>query len=129
MTQSTPPAGGNTLAPERPSSQPDSPIGKDATATQAPTHIEITTHKPGSPKPLPTPDGDFYHFKELLSEDERKVLDDVRTFMETKVQPIINDYWLRDEFPFELIPEFKKLGYAGVGIDGYGCYGGTQLLF
>jgi alkylation response protein AidB-like acyl-CoA dehydrogenase len=122
MTQSTPPAGSSTLAPERPSPQPDQIIGK-----QAPSRIEISPKH--EPKPLPAVDSDFYHFRELLSEDEQKVLRDVREFMETKVQPIINDYWLRDEFPFELIPEFKKLGYAGVGIDGHGCYGGTQLLF
>ena len=35
----------------------------------------------------------------------------------------------KTEGSFELIPELKKLGYAGVDIDGYGCYGGSQLLF
>src|SRR4029450_6257643 len=88
-----------------------------------------TAIKHSDPKPLPAPNADFYHFYELLSDKERKVLADVRTSMETKVQPIINDYWIRDEFPFELLPEFKKLGYAGIGIDGYGCYGGSQTLF
>jgi hypothetical protein len=29
---------------------------------------------------------------------------DVRAFMETKVQPVINKYWSDDAFPFEVLP-------------------------
>src|SRR4029453_17966184 len=52
----------------------------------------------------------------------------VREYMETKVQPIINKYWVEDSFPFELLPSFKELGIAGLGIQGYGCPGGSPLL-
>src|SRR5262245_22151727 len=52
----------------------------------------------------------------------------VREYMETKVQAIINKYWVEDSFPFELLPSFKELGIAGSGIDGYGCPGGSPLL-
>ena len=52
----------------------------------------------------------------------------VRDYMETKVQPIINKYWVEDSFPFELLPSFKELGIAGLGIHGYGCPGGSPLL-
>src|SRR5262245_31848920 len=48
--------------------------------------------------------------------------------MEAKVQPIINKYWVADSFPFELLPSFKELGIAGLGINGYGCPGGSPLL-
>src|SRR5215471_17792883 len=48
--------------------------------------------------------------------------------METKVQPIINKYWVEDAFPFELLPAIKELNIGGVGIEGYGCRGGGQLL-
>ncbi len=41
--------------------------------------------------------------------------------MEKEVKPIVNDYWLRDQFPFELIPKFKELNICGVTYDGYGC--------
>ena len=44
------------------------------------------------------------------------------------VAPIINKYWVEDAFPFELLPAFKELSLAGVGIQGYGCFGGSQLL-
>jgi hypothetical protein len=33
----------------------------------------------------------------------------VRAFMESKVAPIINKYWVDDAFPFELLPAFKNL--------------------
>src|SRR5262250_2329987 len=80
------------------------------------------------PKPLPAPNSDFYHLAETLSADELAVLKKVRAFMESKVASIINKYWIDDAFPFELLPAFKELGLAGVGIEGYGCFGGSQLL-
>jgi alkylation response protein AidB-like acyl-CoA dehydrogenase len=53
----------------------------------------------------------------------------LRTFVETKVQPIINKYWADDAFPFELLPSFEELGIGGLGFEGYGCAGGSQKLF
>jgi glutaryl-CoA dehydrogenase len=79
-------------------------------------------------KQLPAPDSDFYRYADLLKADEQAVLQKVRTFMESKVQPIINKYWVEDAFPFELLPAFKELKLAGVGIQGYECFGGNQLL-
>ena len=62
------------------------------------------------PKPLPVPNSDFYHLAETLHADELAVLKKVRTFMESKVAPIINKFWVEDAFPFELLPAFKELG-------------------
>jgi glutaryl-CoA dehydrogenase len=81
-----------------------------------------------APKQLPTPNSDFYHFADTLSADERAILQKVRTFMESKVQPIINKYWVEDAFPFEVLPAFKELNIGGLGYEGYGCAGGSQLL-
>ena len=47
--------------------------------------------------------------------------------MEAEVKPVINDYWEKAEFPFELIPKLAKLGVAGAGIKGYGCPGLSPL--
>jgi len=80
------------------------------------------------PKPLPAPNGDFFKFAEDLPAEEMAIVKKVREYMETKVQPIINKYWVEDSFPFELLPSFKDLGIAGSGIDGYGCPGGSPLL-
>jgi alkylation response protein AidB-like acyl-CoA dehydrogenase len=79
-------------------------------------------------KPLPPPNSDFYQLAETLPPDELATLRQVRSFMETKVAPIINKYWVEDSFPFELIPAFKELNIGGLGMQGYGCRGGSALL-
>jgi glutaryl-CoA dehydrogenase len=75
------------------------------------------------------PVSDFYEITETLSSDELETLKRVRAFMETKVAPIINKYWAEDAFPFELLPAVAKLGIGGLGLEGYGCRGGSQQLF
>src|SRR3984885_12235130 len=85
--------------------------------------------KTTAPKPVPAPDGDFYLLIELLNPEEKALVKKVRTYMETKVQPIINNYWADDAFPFELLPSFKEVGIGGLGYEGYGCAGGSQKLF
>src|SRR6201998_907691 len=78
-------------------------------------------------KALPQPNSDFYQLTETLPADELAALKQVRTFMETKVQPIITKYWVEDSFPFELLPAIKELNLGGVGLEGYGCRGGGGL--
>ena len=81
------------------------------------------------PKPLPPPNSDFYQLVDLLTAEERALVKKVRTYMETKVQPIINKYWSDDAFPFELLPSFKELQLGGLGFEGYGCAGGSHFCF
>jgi len=80
-------------------------------------------------KPLPPPNSDFYQLAETLKADELAVVKQVRAFMETKVAPIITKYWAEDAFPFELLPAFKELNVGGLAMQGYGCRGGSALLF
>ena len=80
-------------------------------------------------KPLPAPNSDFYQLADVLTADEKAIVKKVRTYMESKVQPIINKYWSEDAFPFELLPSFKELQLGGLGFKGYGCAGGSQKLF
>jgi glutaryl-CoA dehydrogenase len=81
------------------------------------------------PKPLPQPNSDFYDLASTLSAEEQALVKQVRTFMETKVDPIINKYWADDAFPFELVPGLKALNIGGLGLKGYGCRGGSAKLF
>jgi len=78
---------------------------------------------------LPTPNSDFYEHAETLNPQELTLLKQVRAFMEEKVAPVIDKYWAEDAFPFELLPAFKELNIGGLGLEGYGCRGGTQKLF
>src|SRR6201992_1013241 len=88
-----------------------------------------TASKTIAPKPVPVPNGDFYQLIELLTPEEKAVIAKVRTYMQAKVQPIINKYWSDDAFPFELLPSFKEIAIGGLGYEGYGCAGGSQKLY
>jgi glutaryl-CoA dehydrogenase len=76
----------------------------------------------------PPIDGDFYRIADLLDPKERVVAQRVREFMEAEVAPIIEDYWVRDKFPFEIIPKIAGVGIGGIGYEGYGAAGGSMLL-
>jgi len=73
-------------------------------------------------------ESDFYSLELLLDPDGRQLLHRVREFMEKEVEPIINRYWTREEFPREIIPAMSELGLAGLAYSGYGCRGGGCLL-
>src|SRR5258707_13839561 len=79
-------------------------------------------------KALPQPNSDFYQLLETLPAEELAVLNQVRTFMETKGAPIITKYWVEDSFPFELLPAIKELNIGGVAMNGYGCRGRSAQL-
>ena len=66
---------------------------------------------------------DYYLLEEMLSDEERGIRDKVRAFADREVIPIINDYWEKAEFPFEIIPKLAELNVAGFTIEGYGCPG------
>src|ERR1700727_1917835 len=73
-------------------------------------------------------DADFYLLEQTLEPEGRQLLHRVREFMEKSVQPVINHYWTREEFPFDLMGDFRQLGIAGQLYQGYGCPGGGFLL-
>ncbi|MGB3185564.1 MAG: acyl-CoA dehydrogenase family protein [Ornithinimicrobium sp.] len=75
-----------------------------------------------------TPASDFLAFEMLLDDEEREVLARVRDFMTTAVEPVINDYWVRAEFPHDLVPGMAELGIAGLPHDAPGCPGRSALL-
>ena len=71
---------------------------------------------------------DFYDLEALLDDEDRALLHRVRAFMDAEVQPIINEYWTRAEFPRQLIPGLAELGIAGTQFSGYGSPGKSALL-
>lgn len=82
-----------------------------------------------SDKALPEADGDFYQLSRILGPEDNAIRLRLRAFMEKEVQPIINDYWERDAFPFELLPKIADLHIAGLPYHGYGCPGKSNTLF
>jgi glutaryl-CoA dehydrogenase len=71
---------------------------------------------------------DFYDLEALLDEQDRDALMRVRAFMDEQVEPIINEYWTRAQFPRQLIPGLAELGIAGAQYSGYGCPGRSSLF-
>src|ERR1700674_5036113 len=76
--------------------------------------------------PSPT---DLYNIDHLLNEQERKVRDDVRIFVQERVQPIIGQHFEAGTFPHQLVPELAKLGLFGMHLSGYGCAGLNSLCY
>jgi len=74
------------------------------------------------------PVSDFLGFELLLDDDDRELLARVRTHMASVVEPVINEYWTRAQFPHDLLPGFAGLGIAGLQYDGAGCPGRSSLL-
>ena len=71
---------------------------------------------------------DFYGIEQLLTDAGRDAVRRTREFLVKEVEPVINGYWTREEFPHHLIPQIASLGIAGVAYEGYGCPGGGPLL-
>ena len=75
----------------------------------------------------PLAGSDIYLTDELLGDEERAVRDRVRRFSDEEVAPVINGYWERAEFPFELVPKLARLDVCGGTIQGHGCPGLSPL--
>ncbi len=70
---------------------------------------------------LPPIDGDFYNLDLKLTDEQREIQMRVRNFMEDEIRPLVNEYWKKDQFPFEVIEKFRDLNIVGVPYEGYGC--------
>lgn len=77
---------------------------------------------------VPPIDADFYDISERLTDEDRAIQLKVRSFMEHEVSPIVNEFWLHDEFPREIIPKIAALNICGISFEGYGCAGKSSLL-
>ncbi|WP_349866946.1 acyl-CoA dehydrogenase family protein [Leifsonia sp. WHRI 6310E] len=58
---------------------------------------------------------DFYGFEDLLGEREKEFLTNLRSELETKIKPIVNEYWERAEFPHQIVEVLHGTGTVGLG--------------
>lgn len=77
---------------------------------------------------VPPIDADFYDISDRLTVEEREIQLKVRAFMEKEVAPLVNEHWLHDSFPHEIIPKIAELNICGINFEGYGCAGKSSLL-
>src|SRR5215471_14338110 len=78
--------------------------------------------------PLRSTESDFYDIAQMADPADQALLGKVHAFAEERVAPIINHYWGRAEFPFEIIGAYGALGIAGAPYRDFGCLGASALL-
>ncbi len=76
---------------------------------------------------MTAPSPDFYLLDELLDPEDIAIRDRVRAFCEQEVNPRINEFWDRAEFPFEIVAKLAGVGIVGGTIEGYGCPGMSNV--
>src|SRR6266699_4393665 len=79
-------------------------------------------------KKLPQVNSDFYAIGTTLSEEDQDFLRRVRDFLEAEVAPVITEYWIREEFPHQLLPRLAELDIMGLPYHGYECPGKSTVL-
>ena len=72
---------------------------------------------------------DFFEIDAELSDDERLIRDSVRAFVNEKAIPILDDAFMNDRFPSELIPQMAEMGLLGSYLEGYGCAGANHVSY
>ena len=53
---------------------------------------------------------DFYGYENLLTDQEKTALSNLRAYLESDVRPIVNGCWERAEFPAEVVRPLAQLG-------------------
>ena len=66
---------------------------------------------------------------EQLTEEERLARDAVRRFVSERYLPHAAEWYEREQFPRELIPEMADLGLLGASLEGYGCAGMSAVSY
>lgn len=86
-----------------------------------------TPQTPG-PAVLPALPGDLYGYEQMLDVEDQRVLADLRSWLQRRVAPIVNEQWSKAEFPHHLVPELAELGVIGLGYDRPGRPAASRLL-
>ena len=73
---------------------------------------------------------DLIEVGSLLSDEEKRIRDRVREFVDREVIPVAAGYWDKAEFPFGLLPGLGELGLmGGVLPEEYGCAGWNNVAY
>ncbi len=66
---------------------------------------------------------DFADFESLLSPEEILILRNTQEFTNTEIIPIIDECFMADQFPREIVKKMGSMGFLGAPLEGYGCPG------
>src|ERR1700756_5180740 len=65
---------------------------------------------------------DYFLMRNQLTDREKEIFAKVRAFGEAEILPIVNEYWERGEFPFDVIPKLAALNIVGdYNLGDHGC--------
>ena len=72
---------------------------------------------------------DLINIDSLLSPEELSLRATVRDFVDTAIKPNIAGWYEKAVFPLDIVPELGKLGLLGMHLHGYGCAGGSAVMY
>ncbi|MFT5584003.1 MAG: glutaryl-CoA dehydrogenase [Cognaticolwellia sp.] len=72
---------------------------------------------------------DFYNIDKHLSDEERMVRELCRSWVESRVLPIIEEHARNGTFPMELVKEIGDMGLLGANLQGYDCAGMSNIAY
>lgn len=72
---------------------------------------------------------DLYNVDAQLTDEERAVRDLVRSWVDERIIPIIEQHCRAGTFPMHLVPEIGEMGLLGANIEGYGCAGMSNVAY
>ncbi len=72
---------------------------------------------------------DLLNIDAHLSEEEKNIRGEVRSFVNEKIAPNINEWWEKAIFPRDIVPEMGALGLLGMHLEGYGCAGKSAVAY
>ncbi len=72
---------------------------------------------------------DLLNIDAHLSEEEKNIRDEVRSFVNEKIAPNVSEWWEKAIFPRDIVPEMGSLGLLGMHLEGYGCAGKSAVAY
>ncbi len=70
---------------------------------------------------------DYFFVREQFDDEQWNLFMETRRFVDHEVLPVINDFWEKEELPWDLMRRLAELGLLGEDIQGYGCPGMSPL--
>jgi len=89
----------------------------------------VTTKKKSGSKTNIPEATDFLGLDALLTDEELKVREEVRSFVHEKIKPNIREWWEKAIFPQEIVPEMGERGLLGMHLKGYRCAGKSAVSY
>jgi len=76
-----------------------------------------------------TQSGGLLELDSLLTDEEIKLRERIRGFVQDRIKPHIKDWYERAVFPREITTEMGGLGLLGMHLSGYGCAGRSAVEY